>query len=73
MMSNKKNILPSRFKHFCLNLLKKALLCIFIVVMALTTIISAVPALLTYLLIGNYNMHSFKKNKCRTSLNHFYE
>ena len=61
MISNKKNILSSRFKHSCLNLLKKALLCIFIVVMALTTIVSAVPALLTYLLIGNNSLHSFKK------------
>ena len=44
MMSNKKNIVSSRLKHFCLNLLKKALLCIFIVVMALITIVSTVPA-----------------------------
>jgi cell division protein FtsL len=44
MISNRKNTLSGKLKHFCLNLLEKVLLCIFIAVMALITIVSAVPA-----------------------------
>lgn len=61
MISNRKNTLSGKLKHSCLNLLGKVLLCIFIAVMALIAIVSAVPSLLIYLLIGNYSMHSFKK------------
>lgn len=61
MISNRKNTLSGKLKHFCLNLLEKVLLCIFIAVMALITIVSAVPSLLIYLLIDNYSMHSFKR------------
>lgn len=52
MISNKKNTQSSRLKHFCLSLLKKVLLYIFIAVMALITIACAVLPLLIYLLIG---------------------
>lgn len=61
MISNRKNTLSGKLKHSCLNLLGKVLLCIFIAVMVLITIVSAVPSLLIYLLIGNYSMHNFKR------------
>ena len=61
MISNKKNTLWNRLRRFCLNLLEKVLLCIFIAVMALIVILSAMPPLLIYLLIGNNSIHSLKK------------
>ena len=61
MIRKKKNTLWDRLRRFCLNLLKKAMLCIFIAVMALIVILSAMPPLLIYLLIGNYSIHSLKK------------
>ena len=72
MISNKKNTLWNRLRRFCLNLLEKVLLCIFIAVMALIVILSAMPPLLIYLLIGNKSIHSLKKISVEQSLSQGY-
>lgn len=72
MIRKKKSTLWGRLRRFCLNLLEKALLCIFIAVMALIVILSAMPPLLIYLLIGNYSMHSLKKISVEQSISQGY-
>lgn len=72
MTNDKKNTLPGRLKYCCLNLLKKILLCIFLLMTVLIVTISIIPSLFIYLLTGNYSMYS-AKNEHRTSVNHFNE
>lgn len=56
MTSNKNKSLPGKVKSFCLNLLLKMPFYILAASLLLILVISAIPPLCIYLLMGNYEM-----------------
>lgn len=73
MTSNKNKSLPGKVKSFCLNLLLKALLYILGASLVLIVVISTIPSLFIYLLIGNYGMGERFNKKCNLPVNCFNE
>lgn len=73
MTSSKKKSLLNRLKGACLNLLLKTMLYILGALVVLILIISAIPSLFIYLLVGNYSLGKQINKKHKIPVNHFNE
>lgn len=72
-MRSKQSISSNRLKNLCLNLLIKILLYTIGAVLVFIIIISAIPSLFIYLLIGDYSFDKTIDKEYRLSANHFDE
>lgn len=72
-MISKLNVPSNRLKIFCLNLLIRIFSYTIGVVLVLIIIISAIPSLSIYLLIGDYSFDKTIDKEYRLSANHFHE
>lgn len=72
-MISKQSASSNRLKNHCLNLLIRILLYTIGAVWVLIIIISAIPSLFIYLLIGDYSFDKQVDKECSLSVNHFNE
>lgn len=73
MTSNKQKSLPNRLTYACLNLLLKMAFYILGASVVLIIIISTIPPLIIYLLIGDYSFDKQIDKEYKLSVNHFDE
>lgn len=72
-MISKLSVPSNRLKNLCLNLLIRIFSYTIGVVLILIIIISAIPSLFIYLLIGDYSLDKQIDKEYRLSANHFHE
>lgn len=72
-MISKLSVPSNRLKNLCLNLLIRIFSYTIGVVLVLIIIISAIPSLFIYLLIGDYSFDKQIDKEYRLSINHFDE
>lgn len=72
-MISKQSVSSNRLKNLCLNLLIRILSYTIGVVLVLIIIISAIPSLFIYLLVGDYSFDKTINKEYRLSVNHFHE
>lgn len=70
MRSNKQKLLSYRLKRACMNLPLKMVLCIFVALMVVILIISAIPALLVNLCMGDHGRYECINDSHRLPINH---
>lgn len=72
-MRSKHSVSSNRLKNLCLNLLIGISLYTIGVVLVLIIIISAIPSLFIYLLIGDYSFNKQIDKEYKLPINHFHE